>query len=175
MGLYYHGVWCHGTRGCSPHERPPSTRRCPRPAPTQGLPKSPWRHPHGHSLSLARSEYRGRHDTIPNPKHDSADMRRWMRVARLTLKRPSAVWMVGCSGSAASMAAAAAALQPGRDACRGTDGPSTFCPRATDGDWFKGLECTWGVTSDRAKPQWPLLERGVSTWGWAAGCGGDGL
>ena len=112
---YYCVVQRRGTRDCAPHTRPPSTSHCPRPAPTPGRPKTPQRHPHGHSLYLARCEYRGRHDTIPNPKHDSADMRRWMRVARLTLKRPSAVWLGGCSGSAASMAAASAALRPGRD------------------------------------------------------------
>ena len=53
-------------------------------------------------------------------------MRRWVCVARLPLKPPSAVCLGGCSGSAASMAAPAQALRPGRDACSGTDGPSSF-------------------------------------------------
>ena len=54
----------------------------------------------------------------------------WVCVARLALKRISAVWLGGCSGSAASMAAATKALRPGRDAHSGTDGPSSFCKRS---------------------------------------------
>ena len=100
----------------------------------------------------------------------STTVRCWVCVARLALKRLSAVWLGGCSGSAASMAAATKALRPGRDAHSGTDGPSSFCKRSQDGDRFKGVERTWRTASGRAEPRSPLPERGVSTWGGAAIC-----